>query len=148
MVLTRTHGIDMDSWYWQGLMVYAWTHSMDNTHGIDLDSWYSIGAPESHTYERAMCCPYAGFFNVQTDKLTLKFNYMSLALIALTFFHICLGINFKSSPDQSRIFFYKWQNITINSSSCVFINWTVAFGMQDLQCSNGHRLVVHSCIMQ
>ena len=34
---------------------------MDNTHNIDLDPWYSIGTPKSHTYERAECCPYAGF---------------------------------------------------------------------------------------
>ena len=30
-----THGIDLDSWYWQGLMVYTWTR------GIYLDSWYT-----------------------------------------------------------------------------------------------------------
>ena len=35
---------------------------MDNTRGIDLGSWYRIGTPESHTYERAECYPYAGFF--------------------------------------------------------------------------------------
>ena len=34
MVLTWTHGIDMDSWYRHGLMVLTWTH------GIDKDSWY------------------------------------------------------------------------------------------------------------
>ena len=43
-------------------MVWTWTHGIDNTHGIDLDSWYRIGTPESHTYKRAECCPYAGFF--------------------------------------------------------------------------------------
>ena len=36
-----THGIDIDPWYLQGLMV--WTYGIDNTHGIDLNSWYSIG---------------------------------------------------------------------------------------------------------
>ena len=35
---------------------------MDNTHGINLNSWYSIDTPESHTYERAECYPYTGFF--------------------------------------------------------------------------------------
>ena len=40
----------------------VWTyHGIDNTHGIDLNSWYSIDTPESHMYERAECCPYAGF---------------------------------------------------------------------------------------
>ena len=29
---------------------------------MDLDSWYIIGTSESHAYERAECCPYAGFF--------------------------------------------------------------------------------------
>ena len=29
-----THGIDTDSWYWQGLMVWTWTH------GIDEELWY------------------------------------------------------------------------------------------------------------
>ena len=49
----------MDSWY---------------RHGIDSDSWFrqqqwywlrlfvSIGTPDSHTYKKAECCPYAGFF--------------------------------------------------------------------------------------
>ena len=44
-------------------MVNTWTHGIDNTHGIDLDSWYRIGAPESDTYERDECCPYAGFIS-------------------------------------------------------------------------------------
>ena len=77
MVCTLTHGIDnthdidldsrysnvicKDSWYWQGLMLKTWTHGIDNTHGIDKDSWYRISSPESHTYERAECYPYAGF---------------------------------------------------------------------------------------
>ena len=52
----------MDSWFWQRLMVYTWTYGIDNTHGIDLDSWYRIGTPESHTYKRAECYLYAGFF--------------------------------------------------------------------------------------
>ena len=52
----------MDSWYRIRIMVQTWTHGIDNTHGIDLSSWYSIGTPESHTYERAECYPYAGFF--------------------------------------------------------------------------------------
>ena len=63
MVLIRTHGIDKGSWYWQGLMVWTRPHGIDNTHGIDKDSWYRIGNPESHTFERAECYPYAGFFN-------------------------------------------------------------------------------------
>ena len=49
MVKTWTHGIDMDSWYRHGLVLLAKTHGMDNTHGIYLNSWYSIGTPESHT---------------------------------------------------------------------------------------------------
>ena len=52
----------MDPWYWQRLMVWIWTYVIDNTHGVDLDSWYSIGTPESHKYEKAECCPFAGFF--------------------------------------------------------------------------------------
>ena len=34
MELTRTHDIDMDSWYRHGLMVQTWTY------GIDKDLWY------------------------------------------------------------------------------------------------------------
>ena len=58
MVLTLTHGIDMDSWYRHRLMVQTWTQ------GIDSDLWYSFSTPLSHmnVYERAGCCPYAGFF--------------------------------------------------------------------------------------
>ena len=62
IVQTWTHGIDMDSWYWQRLMICTKTYGVDNTDGIDLNSWYSIHTPESHTYERAKCCPYAGLF--------------------------------------------------------------------------------------
>ena len=56
------HGINSDSWYTHGDMEYIWTHGIDNTHGTDSDSWYSINTPSSHTYERAKCCPYTGFF--------------------------------------------------------------------------------------
>ena len=64
---TWTHCIDMDSWYWQRLMLCTQTYGIDNTHGIDLSSWYnSIGTPESHTYERAECCPSAGLFGTKT----------------------------------------------------------------------------------
>ena len=38
------HGMDLDSWYRLGLMVWTWTHGI-----------------VSHTYKRAKCCPYAGF---------------------------------------------------------------------------------------
>ena len=54
MVLKRTRGINLDSWYWQGLMVLIKTRSIDMgswywqwsvvltlTHGIDFESWYS-----------------------------------------------------------------------------------------------------------
>ena len=37
MLLARTNGIDIDSWYRHGLMLYTWTH------GIDMDSWYRHG---------------------------------------------------------------------------------------------------------
>ena len=43
-------------------MAYTLTHGIDkDTKGIDFDLWYRIGAPESHTYKRAECCPYAHF---------------------------------------------------------------------------------------
>ena len=57
-------------------MVYTWTHGIDSTHGIDLDTWYSIGTPESHTYERAQCCPYAEFF---FRKLPYQLKYTTMA---------------------------------------------------------------------
>ena len=52
------------------------TFSM-SAQGIDLDSWYSIGNLESHTYERAECCPYAGFFCMAycTFSWSLVFNF-------------------------------------------------------------------------
>ena len=52
----------MESLYRQGIMVDTWTHGIANTNGIDLNSWYKIGTPESHTYKKAECCPYAGSF--------------------------------------------------------------------------------------
>ena len=54
-----THGLDFNSFSRLGLMV--WTR----THCIDLDSWYSIGTLELDMYKRAECCPYAGFFMLQ-----------------------------------------------------------------------------------
>ena len=36
LVQTWTQGIDMGSWYWQGLMV--WTYGIDKTYGIELNS--------------------------------------------------------------------------------------------------------------
>ena len=57
MVPTWTHGIDMDSWYWQRLMIWTQIYGIDNTHGIDLNLLYSIGTPELQTYKRAECCP-------------------------------------------------------------------------------------------
>ena len=68
MLQTWTHGIYIDSWYRHWLMVLTKIHCIDNTHGIDithgidLDPWHNIGPPESHTYKRAECCQYAGFF--------------------------------------------------------------------------------------
>ena len=73
--------MSLESWYRQGLMVMTTpmvlTHGifmlLDMTnvivkdswyrHGIDKDSWYRISTPESHTYEMAECCLYAGFFS-------------------------------------------------------------------------------------
>ena len=55
MVLTRTHGIDKDSWFRQGLMVLTTPMILTYTHGIE-----SILL--SHTHERVDCYPYAGFF--------------------------------------------------------------------------------------
>ena len=68
MELTRTHGIDIDSWYRHGPMALTWTLGMDmdswyrhgrmvltKTHGIKIDSWYL-----QHPWY-----PYAGFFLFQ-----------------------------------------------------------------------------------
>ena len=53
---------DMDSCYWQRLMVWTLTYGIDNTHGIDLKSLYHIGTPESPMYKSAKCCLNAGLF--------------------------------------------------------------------------------------
>ena len=52
----------MYSRYWKGLMVYTWTHGIENTNGIKLDSQYGISTPYLHMYKSAEWCPYAGFF--------------------------------------------------------------------------------------
>ena len=65
MVLTKTHGIDMDSLYY-------------NTHGIDLDTWYSMGTPESHTYERASVACMRDFFSTALSKRNYKDNVKSV----------------------------------------------------------------------
>ena len=62
LVETWNRGIDMDSWYRHVIIVMTWTQGIVNTNGIDFNSWYRIGTPESHIYERAKCCPYAGLF--------------------------------------------------------------------------------------
>ena len=55
-------------------MVLTRTHGIDNTHDIELDSWYRIGTPDSHTYERAECYQYAGFFLLKKNSnLDLEF---------------------------------------------------------------------------
>ena len=46
--------------YRLGLMV------LTRTHYIDIDSWYSIGTFESDTYKRAECCLYVGYFSALT----------------------------------------------------------------------------------
>ena len=45
--LTTTHGIENNSWYWQQLMELTMTQGIEleswystKTHGIDMDSWY------------------------------------------------------------------------------------------------------------
>ena len=50
-------------------MVLTWTHGIDKAHGVDLDSWYRINTPESHTYKKAECCPYAGVFFNGNEKI-------------------------------------------------------------------------------
>ena len=35
-LLERTLGIDMESWYIHGSIVFTLTHGIDNTNGIDL----------------------------------------------------------------------------------------------------------------
>ena len=45
MVWTQNHGKDLDSWYTKGIIVYTWNH------GVDLDSWYNIGTLDSHERE-------------------------------------------------------------------------------------------------
>ena len=82
LIQTWTHAIDMDSlfkhglmvqiWYWQRLMVWTQTYGIDNTHGIDLNSRYSIGTPVSHTYERAESFPCAGFFSSRLKKISKR----------------------------------------------------------------------------
>ena len=59
-----THGLHMESWYWQGCMVQLKTHGIDNAHGIDLDSFYRIATPESHTYEGGILLSYCSELSV------------------------------------------------------------------------------------
>ena len=55
MVLTWTHGMDLETWYREGLKVQTWSYGIDldlwyrigyiiqrRTHGIDLNSWYRL----------------------------------------------------------------------------------------------------------
>ena len=53
LVLERTYGIDIESWYRNGIMVCIWTQGIEKINGIDLNSWKRIGTPKSHTYKRA-----------------------------------------------------------------------------------------------
>ena len=40
LVQTWTHGIDMDSLFKHGPMVYTWIYGIGKTHGMDIDLWY------------------------------------------------------------------------------------------------------------
>ena len=51
MLFTRTHGIDIDSWYGHGLKVQILTYGIIDTHGMDMDSWYRHGLM-NHTHTR------------------------------------------------------------------------------------------------
>ena len=56
----------------------VWTRN----HCIDLDSWYSIGTTESHAYERAECCPYAGFSPACSHVCSLYFPCISTEFLS------------------------------------------------------------------
>ena len=72
LLLERTHVIDMDSWYRNGLIVYTWTHGIDNNNGIDLDSWYIIGSPAwiTHLWEGRVL-PVCGISDISDIRLFL-----------------------------------------------------------------------------
>ena len=53
-----------------------------------MESWYSIGTPESHTYERAKCCPYAGFFISFSLTMYIFFLIVNHKLYCLVLFSL------------------------------------------------------------
>ena len=87
----------------------VWTWTLDNTHGIDLDSWYRIGSPESPTYEKAECCPYARFsFASRFLKNDLGPPHLYKAAFKfwqkkLTKFHFQCNLAW-----QAQIYLHKW----------------------------------------
>ena len=122
MVQTWTHVIDMDSWYWQRLMICTWTYGIDNTHGIVLNSWYSIRTSESHTYERAECCPYAGLFG--TKMVFFLVETESYVAICLCFYRFLspFWVHLLKSPCWWGVYYQPgWSWVTIISFSSIHV---------------------------
>ena len=115
------------------------------THCIDLDSWYRIGTPESHTYERAECYPYAGFFE---NPLQICIVYWMVSIIFLWWYRWYSSVfllmennTFKTNYSsqiykQSFVFMYKYKsdmeslghkhqsqvNIFVSTSQSIFLS--------------------------
>ena len=113
----------MDSSYRNGLMVST------RTHGIDIDSWYSIGTLESDKYERAECCPYAGFFILLNRiYLDIEFPYCRNKQIMFAMQHFILTSKHFEKPSET----------TSNTSSLssktflLFISFILFFHMSNL----------------
>ena len=118
IVFTKTHGIDDRE--------NTWTHGIDNTYGIHLDTLYSIGTPESHMYEMAECCPYAGFLcntEVHTYFPTIQSSELNISPI-LDRFTLTRWATFRSSAWNIHIFDLIWAKL---KRLCGFIAYCPKF---------------------
>ena len=79
----------------ENTQIHVFAYFMFFQHDIDINLWNSIGAPESHTYKRAQCCPYAGFFRQSCFRLssTLLFSILEYSYIYINFhWHSCISL--------------------------------------------------------
>ena len=76
----QSPGIDMDSLYIHGLMVYTWTH------GVDMDSWYRHGLMVLKTsVVQGRVLPLCRIF---LDNIQSKCNFWGIGFTSLTTYHL------------------------------------------------------------
>ena len=143
MLFSWIHGVDIDSWYWQGLMVWTWTNGIDSTHGIDLTHGIE-SVLLNHTCMRGSSVARMRDFVYRSEKKTIQPKENPYFLI---FWHIHLNRIFLKSSFEYTIGLYEghWGPKFIKSR-----NYIQPLYFYQTRCSRGwstNSLVIHSVIL-